>query len=306
MLGPPRGAHHPPRRRRDPAPDGRSRLRRAPARRPRRADGPAHRAAPSRPVPDGWDPRCGRRARRGPRAGTAEGTTALPAQRHLPRRTRGVRGHEPVRTGGARARRRVLGRALGPRRHARSQPHRGPARARARAPRRALPLPPAHPRRGRPAAPFALWGDPASLRRGLAFYTAALPVARETAARQGCRGARWPKQIGPDLREAPSDIGPFLLWQQPHPIHLAELLRRADPTAAGDPDLAQVVETSVRCLVDLLRPDGEHLGLGPPLVGAQERHVEDRERLRDPSFELAYVAWALRIADDWRVRRGAP
>src|SRR5699024_4296739 len=63
------------------------------------------------------------------------------------------------------------------------------------------------------AAHFALWGDPASLRRGLAFYTAALPVARETAARQGCRGARWPKQIGPDLREAPSDIGPFLLWQ---------------------------------------------------------------------------------------------
>src|SRR5699024_2160839 len=111
------------------------------------------------------------------------------------------------------------------------------------------------------AAHFALWGDTSSLRRGLAFYTAALPVARETPGRQGCRGARWPQQIGPDLREAPSDIGPFLLWQQPHPIHLAELLRRADPTAAGDPDLAQVVEASVRCLVDLLRPDGEHLGL---------------------------------------------
>src|SRR5699024_234437 len=118
--------------------------------------------------------------------------------------------------------------------------------------------------------------------------TAALPVARGTAARQGCRGARWPKQIGPDLRESPSDIGPFLLWQQPHPIHLAELLRRADPAAADDPDLTEVVEASALCLVDLLRPDGARLGLGPPLVGAQERHLRDRERLRDPAFELAY------------------
>ncbi|WP_087485981.1 hypothetical protein [Brachybacterium massiliense] len=155
------------------------------------------------------------------------------------------------------------------------------------------------------AAHFALWGDAASLRRGLAFYTAALPVARETAARQGCRGARWPKQLGPDLREAPSDIGPFLLWQQPHPIHLVELLRRAEPSAADEPALIELVEASALCLVDLLRPHGAHLGLGPPLVGAQERHVSDRDRLHDPSFELAYVAWALRIADDWRARRGA-
>lgn len=155
------------------------------------------------------------------------------------------------------------------------------------------------------AAHFALWGDAASLRRSLGFYTSALPVARETARRQGCRGARWPKQIGPDLRESPSDIGPFLLWQQPHPIHLAELLRRAEPVTATDPALAEVVEQSALCLVDLLRPEGDHYGLGGPLIGAQERHITDRARLQDPAFELVYVAWALRIADSWRSRRGA-
>ncbi|MGO2313437.1 MAG: hypothetical protein ACTH6A_15570 [Brachybacterium tyrofermentans] len=155
------------------------------------------------------------------------------------------------------------------------------------------------------AAHFALWGDGASLRRSLGFYTSALPVARETARRQGCRGARWPKQVGPDLQESPSDIGPFLLWQQPHPIHLAELLHRADPVAATDPALAEIVEQSALCLVDLLRPDGDRFGLGGPLIGAQERHVTDRAHLQDPAFELAYVAWALRIADDWRRRRGA-
>ncbi|WP_422115875.1 hypothetical protein [Brachybacterium sp. UNK5269] len=155
------------------------------------------------------------------------------------------------------------------------------------------------------AAHFALWGDAGSLRRGLGFYAAALPGARATARAQGCRGARWPKQIGPDLREAPSDIGPFLLWQQPHPIHLAELVRRADPSAADDPLLHELVEQTALCLQDLLRADGERSGLGPPLIGAQERHVADRHRLQDPAFELAYVTWALRVADRWRHRRGA-
>lgn len=154
------------------------------------------------------------------------------------------------------------------------------------------------------AAHFALWGDAPSLRRSLGFYSAALPVARETARRQHCRGARWPKQIGPDLRESPSDIGPFLIWQQPHPIHLAELLRRADPRCGADPMLQEIVEETALCLVDLLREDGDGLGLGPPVIGAQERHVGERAHLRDPSFELAYTAWALRIADRWRHRRG--
>ena len=155
------------------------------------------------------------------------------------------------------------------------------------------------------AAHFPLWGDVASLLRSMAFYADALPAARATARAQRCRGARWPKQIGPDLRESPSDIGPFLLWQQPHPIHLAELCRRADPALGSDPMLQEIVEESALFLRDVLRegPDGR-LGLGPPLVGAQERHVADRSRLCDPAFELAYTSWALRIADEWRARRG--
>lgn len=155
------------------------------------------------------------------------------------------------------------------------------------------------------AAHFPLFGDAASLRRGLGFYTHALDAARRTAAAQRCRGARWPKQIGPDLQESPSDIGPFLLWQQPHPIHLAELLVRADPAAGRDEQLQRIVEESALFLADVLRRDADGLGLGPPLIGAQERHVAERSALHDPSFELAYVAWALRIADAWRRRRGA-
>lgn len=163
------------------------------------------------------------------------------------------------------------------------------------------------------SAHHALWGDAATLRRQLGFYTAALPAARATARAQHCRGARWPKQIGPDLRESPSDIGPFLLWQQPHPIHLAELCRRAQPDPQRrDLELELIVEESALFLLDVLREDPASggagpglLGIGPPVIGAQERHVAQRARLRDPAFELAYVAWALRVADAWRARRGA-
>src|SRR5690625_5548451 len=85
----------------------------------------------------------------------------------------------------------------------------------------------------------------------------------------------------------------FLIWQQPHPIHLAELARRAqaDPQHV-DPASAEIVEQSALFLVDSLRWDEGRLGIGPPVIGAQERHVGDRAHLRDPSFELAYITWA--------------
>ena len=36
---------------------------------------------------------------------------------------------------------------------------------------------------------------------------------------------------GPTGAESPSTIGPFLVWQQPHPIYYAELAYRQDPDA---------------------------------------------------------------------------
>ena len=50
-----------------------------------------------------------------------------------------------------------------------------------------------------------------------------------TAARQGYAGARWPKMTSPTGDESPSSVGPFLVWQQPHPIFYAELVYRAAP-----------------------------------------------------------------------------
>jgi hypothetical protein len=150
-------------------------------------------------------------------------------------------------------------------------------------------------------AHFALWGRPELLRRGMDFYRRILPQARATAATQGYAGARWPKQVGPEGRESPSHIGPFLLWQQPHPIHLAELLRRA-----GHEDYHDIVEETARFMAGVAEPTPEGFALGPPLVPAQESYAEIRDQVRNPPFELAYWAWALGIAQEWRVRAGKP
>ncbi|WP_250444189.1 hypothetical protein [Actinotalea sp. C106] len=155
------------------------------------------------------------------------------------------------------------------------------------------------------AAHFALWGRADLLERSMGWYLTALPAARETARIQGYDGARWPKQIGPDARESPSDIGPFLLWQQPHVIHLAELLRRAGSPGAVE-RYAEIVDATARFMADVAEPGPDGYGLGPPLVPAQESYNTVRDRVTNPPFELAAWAWALEVAQRWRERAGLP
>lgn len=159
-------------------------------------------------------------------------------------------------------------------------------------------------------AHFALWGRPDLLERSMGFYDRALAAARATAARQGYDGARWPKQVGPDARESPSHIGPFLLWQQPHVIHLAELLRLAADRAGGAGDAVvqrygHLVDATARFMASVAEPgpDGRY-HLGPPIVPAQESYAHLRDRACDPPFELASWVWALGVAQDWRRRAG--
>ncbi|MUL40315.1 hypothetical protein FZ103_03835 [Streptomonospora sp. PA3] len=154
------------------------------------------------------------------------------------------------------------------------------------------------------AAHFALWARPDLLRRSMGFYRRILPAARATAASQGYRGARWPKQVGPDGRESPSSIGPFLLWQQPHVIHFAELLRRAGGGDAAE--YGDLIEETADFMADVAEPAADGFSLGPPLVPAQESYADLRDRAHDPPFEIAYWAWALGVAQQWRVRAGLP
>lgn len=79
---------------------------------------------------------------------------------------------------------------------------------------------------------YALWGRAGILEKSLDYYRQILPKARERAERQGFDGVRWPKMTSNSGRDSPSDVGSFLIWQQPHSIYLAELCYQADPRDA--------------------------------------------------------------------------
>ncbi len=153
------------------------------------------------------------------------------------------------------------------------------------------------------AAHFALWGRPELLARNLDWYASRLPEAREIAAGRGLRGARWAKMVGPELRESPGG-NPLIVWNQPHPIYLAELLYRASPSAAALERYAPLVQETAECLASMLwlDPKRDRYVLGPPLWIAQE--IYDQATSQNPGFELAYWRWTLRLAQTWRERRG--
>ncbi len=153
---------------------------------------------------------------------------------------------------------------------------------------------------------FAAWGRPRLLERSLAWYHGVLPAARATARRQGLPGARWPKQVGPDGREAPSSIGPFLVWQQPHLIYLLEMLYRAAPGRELLGRNAELVYDTAEFMAAFAVEDADGFHLGPPVVPAQESYAFTRSTARDPTFELAYWAWGLEAACGWRRRVGRP
>jgi protein-glucosylgalactosylhydroxylysine glucosidase len=151
-------------------------------------------------------------------------------------------------------------------------------------------------------AHFALWGRPELLQRSFGFYEHILPEAQATAKRQGFEGARWPKMVGPDGRESPSPVGPWLIWQQPHPIQIAELLYQAFPIKETLERYASVVFESAKFMTSFAKFDAEHSRyvLGPPLIPAQENHLP--QETWNPSFELEYWADSLTIAQTWRKR----
>ncbi|WP_221033041.1 hypothetical protein [Actomonas aquatica] len=152
-------------------------------------------------------------------------------------------------------------------------------------------------------AHFVLWGRPDLAATNLDWFVRRLPEARTLAASRNLAGARWAKMVGPDMRESPGG-NPLIVWNQPHPIYLAELLRRHDPAAAHATHYFDLVQDTAACLATMLQWDetrGTYV-LGPPLWIAQEIH--DQATSQNPSFELAYWRWALETAQTWRERAG--
>ena len=154
------------------------------------------------------------------------------------------------------------------------------------------------------AAHFALWGRPQLLEKSLGWYVGFLPKAKARALEQGLRGAWWPKMIGPDGVDSPSKVSPFIMWQQPHPIYMSELLYRAGGEARVLKTYGELVEETAALLASFATLDeaSGKVRLGPPIIPVQENF--DPLTTFDPAFELAYYRWGIETAQAWRERAG--
>jgi hypothetical protein len=153
------------------------------------------------------------------------------------------------------------------------------------------------------AAHFALWDRLPLLEKSLSWYERILPGAQALAKSQGYSGARWPKMVGPEGKDSPSPIGPLLIWQQPHPLFYAELCYQAHRDRATLERYRDIVFQTAEFMYSFAFFDSrERYVLGPPVIPAQENHPP-RETW-NPTFELAYWSFGLRLAQDWRERMG--
>ncbi len=153
-------------------------------------------------------------------------------------------------------------------------------------------------------AHFALWNRLPLLEKSLAFYQKILPRAEGTAKKQGFAGARWPKMTSPSGAESPSPVGPFLVWQEPHPIFYAELCWREHRDKATLEKYRDIVFQTADFMASYATWDTNtsRYVLGPTLQCAQE--IFPKDKTLNPTFELTYFRWALETAQSWRTRLG--
>ena len=155
------------------------------------------------------------------------------------------------------------------------------------------------------SAHWAFWGRPEILEKSLQHLTEMIPPGQAMARREGCEGAKWSKMTDPSGVESPSSIGPVLVWQQPHPIYLAELLWRAHNDRATLERYQDIVFQTADYMATFVDydPERKQYVLGPGVAAADEKHSNFAQTL-NPTMELGYWKWALETAQAWRVRLG--
>lgn len=155
------------------------------------------------------------------------------------------------------------------------------------------------------AVHFALWNRPQLMEKSLGWYKTAFPIARSIAERQGFKGVRWMKMTDPSASEAPSKVGSFLIWQQPHIIYMAELLYRDHPSAEVIDHYKELVFETAAFMADFATLDtSKNRYVLKGIIPAQET-LRASETV-NPPFELSYWHFALSLAQKWRERAGLP
>ncbi len=152
-------------------------------------------------------------------------------------------------------------------------------------------------------AHFPLWNRAELLTPSLEWYKKVEPIARQIAERQHFNGIRWMKMTDPSGIEAPSSVGSFLIWQQPHYIYLSELIYRQNPTPETLEKYRHLVTESAKFMASFASFDSaNHRYIIKGVITAQET-LRPAETV-NPPFELSYWRFALSVAQQWRERTG--
>ncbi|KAK7734834.1 hypothetical protein SLS63_004254 [Diaporthe eres] len=128
-----------------------------------------------------------------------------------------------------------------------------------------------------------------------ALYETLLPSSLVRAENMGWEGA-----------SSPGAINALLLWQQPHPMYLAELAYIADPSEETLKRWDAVLTASADYMASYAwyNQSSGYYDLGPPSYGVTENTPP--LETRNLAYELAYWQYGLNQARIWKQRLGAP
>ncbi len=107
-----------------------------------------------------------------------------------------------------------------------------------------------------------------------------------------------------DGKEAPSSVGAFLIWQQPHLIYMAELAYRAKKDKKVLQKYKDLVFGTATFMASFPTwdPINKRYNLGKGLIPAQECfdavRIPTTQRMNWPG----HWQWALTVAQQWRER----
>lgn len=151
---------------------------------------------------------------------------------------------------------------------------------------------------------FALWGRPELLEKSMEWYSRNAGRAKNIAERQGYDGIRWQKMTDNNGSETPSSVGAMLIWQQPHPIYFAELLYRTNASVHVLNKYKDLVFATADFMASFpyYETERQRYILGKGVIPAQERFKA--EETFNPTYELVYWHWALKVAQEWSIRTG--
>ncbi|KAK7223068.1 hypothetical protein V2G26_011071 [Clonostachys chloroleuca] len=138
-----------------------------------------------------------------------------------------------------------------------------------------------------------------------AVYESLLPSSGDRAKRMGWAGARWPKMTElVEMGIGPGETRAFLQWQQPHPVYLAHLAYRADPSETTLKKWDRVLTATADYMASFAwfnNATGKY-DIGPPIQGVTENSAPTE--ISNLAYELAYWRWALDAACEWTKKLG--